>query len=148
MSEHGLDPCNVHAALLQSLSLLRKCILGLPLCAFTQRLQYIAGRSDGAGYDDGPFGGIGYCARDFCRGNIDFTDPILDTMQLESVSIGTETVRQDNVCARLNKALVDRANTIRLLDTPSFAGGTIGQPQVEQICSHGAVGHDNFFLIQ
>ena len=61
-------------------------------------------------------------------------------MQLEPITRATKTVGQDDVCARVDKAAVQRSDAIGMLEIPQLRRITRDQADVEQVAAGGPVG--------
>ena len=69
-------------------------------------------------------------------------------MQGKAKTICAKCIRQQDVGARINVALMNASNQIRMLDIPKFPRESIPKAELKKISSHCAIGNDNFLLIK
>ena len=77
-----------------------------------------------------------------CREAVDFQRTALQAMQHEATGVATESIRQNDVCAGVDEALMQGLNPLRVFDVPSFRCIPCGQSHSEQVRAGGAVSEE------
>ena len=146
--EYGLDPGDVHAAVLERLSLLEKGLFRLRDSPRTEWFQDVADRTDVSGDDDRSVCAICNFAGDSCRGKVEFANPMRKFMEGQPNAICAERIREQDVGASFYEALVNTFHEIRIIHVPNFFGGSLIETQLKKFCPHGAVRNHDLFLIK
>ncbi len=105
------------------------------------RRHDLAGRPDRGGDDDRAAGRVRDLARQRHAGGVDLAHPALGAVQLQPAGIAAERVGQEDVAARLDRAAVEAADVVRLVEVPELGRLARGEAHVEEVGAGGAIGH-------